>query len=84
MEEKAAGEQAAKEEQAVVKAQATSPEEEARLNKKSFRHYVHEGNGFAVMNTVGENFINPFAIQLGATPALIGFLKSVPQLAATD
>ena len=53
---------------------------EEKKKKDSLIYSVLDGSAYAVMAGFGENFLNPFAIELGATNQQLGFFASVPQL----
>lgn len=53
---------------------------EEHKKKDSLIYSVLDGSAFAVMAGFGENYLNPFAIELGATNQQIGFFSSIPQL----
>ena len=48
--------------------------------RKSLRFSVKDGVAFAATTGFGDNYINPFAVALGATNLQIGLLSSITQL----
>ena len=48
--------------------------------KKSLSHSIKDGVAFAATTGLGDNYINPFAVALGASNFQIGLLTSVSQL----
>lgn len=56
--------------------------EEETLKRRTLKHNVASSGIFSVMSAISDNFVNPLAIYLGASPNLIGYLKSIPQLIA--
>ncbi len=51
--------------------------------RRSLRRSFYDGIAYAVMFGVGDSFLNPFAVALGATAGQIGLLTSLPQLAGS-
>ncbi len=48
--------------------------------KKSLSYSIKDGSAYAVMDSVGNGYVSPFALALGANNAFIGFLASLPGL----
>jgi MFS family permease len=60
-----------------------SPRRAGERLRKSLRRSFYDGIAYAVMFGVGDSFLNPFAVALGASPGQIGLLTSLPQLAGS-
>lgn len=53
------------------------------IAEKSLRNSVKEGSAHSIMAGIGESFVTPFAISIGATSFQIGLLKALPNLASS-
>ncbi len=53
---------------------------EGRLKTKARKISVEEGCAYSVTEGIGNNYITPYALALGATNIHIGFLSSLPNL----
>ncbi len=51
-----------------------------KIRKKSLKYSIKDGSAYAVMDSVGNGYISPYAIAIGANNSYIGFLASVPGL----
>ncbi len=56
-----------------------SKQQEAVAVKKSLNLSIKDGVAFAATTGFGDNYINPFAVALGASNFQIGLLSSIPQ-----
>jgi len=58
------------------------PKEDEKI-KNSLKYSVAEGSANAVMAGFGENYLNPFAVNMNASDFHLSFLESIPQLIAS-
>lgn len=63
----------------MVKTYQNKQQEDAAV-RKSLAHSIKDGVAFAATTGFGDNYINPFAVALGASNFQIGLLTSVSQL----
>ena len=63
----------------MVKTHQNKQQEDAAV-RKSLAHSIKDGAAFAATTGFGDNYINPFAVALGASNFQIGLLTSVSQL----
>ena len=68
----------------VVKtADASATEVKVRETERSLDYAIKDGSAYSVMAGVGDTYLAPFAIALGASSTHIGLLASIPQLLAS-
>lgn len=51
-----------------------------RLRRKSLDYSIKDGSAYSVMDSLGNGYIIPYAIALGANNSFIGFIASLPGL----
>jgi nitrate/nitrite transporter NarK len=51
-----------------------------KKKSKSLEYAVKDGVAHSAMMGMGENYLSPYAIELGASDMQIGFLSSIPKL----